>query len=62
MWVKNFLSERVKQVKVNNSLLSWCKVLSGVAQHRVLGPILYVIYSNDMFECLPDGIKLKLLQ
>ena len=59
MWVKNFLSERV-QVKVNYSLSSWYEVLNGVAQDSVLGPRLCVIYTNDMFECLPDGIKLKL--
>ena len=41
MWVKNFLSERVQQVKVNSSLSSWYEVQSGVVQGSVPGRILY---------------------
>ena len=47
-WLESFLLNRVQSVKINNSLSSAAKVVSGVPQGTVLGPILFVLYSADI--------------
>ena len=56
--IEEWLTHRRQRVIVDGEISNWKSVLSGVPQGSVLGPILFLIYIND----LEDDIYSKVLK
>ena len=56
--IESFLNERYQRVVLNGQHSEWEEIKAGVPQGSILGPLLFLIYINDLSDNLESDVKL----
>ena len=56
--IGDFLSDRKQRVVLNGQESAWLPLHAGVPQGSILGPLLFLVYINDLTENISSNTRL----
>ena len=57
-WLKSYLSNRFQRVVIKGQYSEWAQIKAGVPQGSILGPLLFLIYVDDIVNGIESNIYL----
>ena len=53
--MRSYLINRQQRVRVNSNFSTWENIIAGVSQGSISGPLLFNIFTNDLFLFVPNS-------